>query len=169
MSETLTLAQASIRSGVSVTTLRRRVQSGTLRAEPRASSRQPVLLSLQALIDAGLVSQVATQPDSQSASEVRAQMLAERVEALEAELKEVRAKAETASELRGEVRAWRQVAEEAQRMLAGEVRAWRQVAEEAQRILAEGSQLAIQSDTQLATEAVSERSGGFWGRFRRKG
>jgi len=151
MSETLTLAQASIRSGVSVTTLRRRVQSGTLRAEPRASSRQPVLLSLQALIDAGLVSQVATQPDSQSASEVRAQMLAERVEALEAELKEVRAKAETASEL------------------VGEVRAWRQVAEEAQRILAEGSQLAIQSDTQLATEAVSERSGGFWGRFRRKG
>jgi len=151
MSETLTLAQASIRSGVSVTTLRRRVQSGTLRAEPRASSRQPVLLSLQALIDAGLVSQVATQPDSQSASEVRAQMLAERVEALEAELKEVRAKAETALELRGEVRAWRQVAEEAQR------------------ILAEGSQLAIQSDTQLATEAVSERSGGFWGRFRRKG
>ena len=151
MSETLTLAQASIRSGVSVTTLRRRVQSGTLRAEPRASSRQPVLLSLQALIDAGLVSQVATQPDSQSASEVRAQMLAERVEALEAELKEVRAKAETASEL------------------VGEVRAWRQVAEEAQRILAKGSQLAIQSDTQLATEAVSERSGGFWGRFRRKG
>jgi len=151
MSETLTLAQASIRSGVSVTTLRRRVQSGTLRAEPRASSRQPVLLSLQALIDAGLVSQVATQPDSQSASEVRAQMLAERVEALEAELKEVRAKAETASELLGEVRAWRQVAEEAQRRLA------------------EGSQLAIQSDTQLATEAVSERSGGFWGRFRRKG
>jgi len=151
MSETLTLAQASIRSGVSVTTLRRRVQSGTLRAEPRASSRQPVLLSLQALIDAGLVSQVATQPDSQSASEVRAQMLAERVEALEAELKEVRAKAETASEL------------------VGEVRAWRQVAEEAQRRLAEGSQLAIQSDTQLATEAVSERSGGFWGRFRRKG
>jgi len=151
MSETLTLAQASIRSGVSVTTLRRRVQSGTLRAEPRASSRQPVLLSLQALIDAGLVSQVATQPDSQSASEVRAQMLAERVEALEAELKEVRAKAETALELRGEVRAWRQVAEEAQR------------------ILAKGSQLAIQSDTQLATEAVSERSGGFWGRFRRKG
>jgi len=151
MSETLTLAQASIRSGVSVTTLRRRVQSGTLRAEPRASSRQPVLLSLQALIDAGLVSQVATQPDSQSASEVRAQMLAERVEALEAELKEVRAKAQTASEL------------------VGEVRAWRQVAEEAQRILAEGSQLAIQSDTQLATEAVSERSGGFWGRFRRKG
>jgi len=151
MSETLTLAQASIRSGVSVTTLRRRVQSGTLRAEPRASSRQPVLLSLQALIDAGLVSQVATQPDSQSASEVRAQMLAERVEALEAELKEVRAKAETALELRGEVRAWRQVAEEAQRRLA------------------EGSQLAIQSDTQLATEAVSERSGGFWGRFRRKG
>jgi len=151
MSETLTLAQASIRSGVSVTTLRRRVQSGTLRAEPRASSRQPVLLSLQALIDAGLVSQVATQPDSQSASEVRAQMLAERVEALEAELKEVRAKAETASELLGEVRAWRQVAEEAQRRLA------------------EGSQLAIQSDTQLVTEAVSERSGGFWGRFRRKG
>jgi len=151
MSETLTLAQASIRSGVSVTTLRRRVQSGTLRAEPRASSRQPVLLSLQALIDAGLVSQVATQPDSQSASEVRAQMLAERVEALEAELKEVRAKAETASEL------------------VGEVRAWRQVAEEARRGLAEGSQLAIQSDTQLATEAVSERSGGFWGRFRRKG
>ena len=151
MSETLTLAQASIRSGVSVTTLRRRVQSGTLRAEPRASSRQPVLLSLQALIDAGLVSQVATQPDSKSASEVRAQMLAERVEALEAELKEVRAKAETASEL------------------VGEVRAWRQVAEEAQRRLAEGSQLAIQSDTQLATEAVSERSGGFWGRFRRKG
>ena len=151
MSETLTLAQASIRSGVSVTTLRRRVQSGTLRAEPRASSRQPVLLSLQALIDAGLVSQVATQPDSQSASEVRAQMLAERVEALEAELKEVRAKAQTASEL------------------VGEVRAWRQVAEEAQRRLAEGSQLAIQSDTQLATEAVSERSGGFWGRFRRKG
>jgi hypothetical protein len=151
MSETLTLAQASIRSGVSVTTLRRRVQSGTLRAEPRANSRQPVLLSLQALIDADLVSQTDSQVATQSAAEVRAQMLAERVEALEDELREVRAKAETASEL------------------VGEVRAWRQVAEEAQRRLAEGSQLAIQSDTQLATEAVSERSGGFWGHFRRKG
>jgi len=159
MSETLTLAQASIRLGVSVTTLRRRVQSGTLRAEQRANTRQPVLVSLQALEEAGLISQVDTQMSTQAvsdtASEVRAQMLAERVQALEAKLREVRAKAEQASEL------------------VGEVRAWRQIAEEAQLRLAEAGQLAIQPisqvDTQMSTQAVPEPSRGFSWRFRRKG
>jgi CheY-specific phosphatase CheX len=116
-------------------------------------------VSLQALEEAGLISQVNTQMSfqavSDTASEVRAQMLAERVQALEAELREVRAKAEQASEL------------------VGEVRAWRQIAEEAQLRLAEAGQLAIQPisqvDTQMSTQAVSEPSRGFSWRFRRKG
>jgi len=159
MSETLTLAQASIRSGVSVTTLRRRVQSGTLRAEQRSNSRQPVLVSLQALEEAGLISQVDTQTSNQAvsdtASEVRAQMLAERVQVLEAELREVRAKAEQASELVGEVRVWRQIAEEAQRRLS-----------EARQL---DTHLVSQLDTQTSVEAVSEPSRGLSWRFWRKG
>lgn len=119
MSQSLTLSQAAELTGVSITTLRRRIDDDTLRPEPRQSSRHPYLVTIEALTEAGLSVQPAltgqpalnSQPVASGYSDARAELLAERVGALEIELREVRARADLASELVGEVRAQREMIE----------------------------------------------------------
>ena len=80
--ESLTLAKAATLYGVSVTTLRRQLRSGALRAEVRSNARAPYRVSRMALASAGLV---AIQPDSHEYPDEYSRLLTE-VEGLRVDL-----------------------------------------------------------------------------------
>jgi hypothetical protein len=77
----MTLREASALVGVSMATLRRRVQSGELTTAPRADSNAPYLVSASDLVAAGF--QVPTQAEAES--DLRRQLEAEQARATQAE------------------------------------------------------------------------------------